>query len=173
MSNNPPPQFPQGQYPQQPYGQQPYGQQLYGGQYPPQMPPARKRKKWPWILGGIILLFVAMVGGCVALIGGAANEIDKEMNREVIVTYRVTGTGTGSITWTDKDFNMAQETDAPLPWEKQVTVSGFGKIASLTVTNSSDDGATSTCEIVVDGEVKYTQTAKGPFASANCSGSVG
>ena len=168
MSNNPPPQFPQGQYPQQPYGQQPYG-----GQYPPQMPPARKRKKWPWILGGIILLFVAMVGGCVALIGGAANEIDKEMNREVIVTYRVTGTGTGSITWTDKDFNMAQETDAPLPWEKQVTVSGFGKIASLTVTNSSDDGATSTCEIVVDGEVKYTQTAKGPFASANCSGSVG
>ncbi|HMS75939.1 MmpS family transport accessory protein [Gordonia sp. (in: high G+C Gram-positive bacteria)] len=173
MSNNPPPQFPQGQYPQQPYGQQPYGQQPYGGQYPPQMPPARKRKKWPWILGGIILLFVAMVGGCVALIGGAANEIDKEMNREVIVTYRVTGTGTGSITWTDKDFNMAQETDAPLPWEKQVTVSGFGKIASLTVTNSSDDGATSTCEIVVDGEVKYTQTAKGPFASANCSGSVG
>lgn len=173
MSNNPPPQFPQGQYPQQPYGQQPYGQQLYGGQYPPQMPPARKRKKWPWILGGIILLFVAMVGGCVALIGGAANEIDKEMNREVVVTYRVTGTGTGSITWTDKDFNMAQETDAPLPWEKQVTVSGFGKIASLTVTNSSDDGATSTCEIVVDGEVKYTQTAKGPFASANCSGSVG
>ena len=47
MSNNPPPQFPQGQYPQKPYGQQPYGQQPYGGQYPPQMPPARKRKESP------------------------------------------------------------------------------------------------------------------------------
>ena len=167
MSTNNP-GYPQGQYPQQPYSQQPYG-----GQYPPQTPPAKKRKKWPWILGGIILLFVAMFGGCMALIGGAANEIDKEINREVTVTYRVTGNGTGSITWTDKDFNMAQETDATLPWEKQVVVSGLGKTASLTVTNSSDDGTESTCEIIVDGQVKFTQTAKGPFASAHCSGSVG
>ena len=162
MNNGQPPQYPQSGHPEQPYG----------GQYPPQLPP-KKRKKWPWIVGGIILLFVAMVGGCMALIGGAANEIDKEINREVTVTYRVTGNGTGSITWTDKDFNMAQETDATLPWEKQVVVSGLGKTASLTVTNSSDDGTESTCEIIVDGQVKFTQTAKGPFASAHCSGSVG
>ncbi|QHN28286.1 hypothetical protein GII33_22225 [Gordonia pseudamarae] len=178
MTTNEPPQnpqqpYPQDGYPQGGYPQQPYPGQPYGGQYPPQTPPAKKRKKWPWILGGIILLFVAMFGGCMALIGGAANEIDKEINREIAVTYRVTGTGSGSITWTDKDFNMAQETDASLPWEKQVTISGFGKTASLSVTNSSDDGATSTCEIIVDGQVKYTQTAKGAYASAHCSGSVG
>ncbi|MCF8607386.1 MmpS family protein [Gordonia sp. HY442] len=88
------------------------------------------------------------------------------------VTYRVTGTGSASITWTDKDFNMAQETDASLPWEKEVVVTGFAKSASLTVTNDQTDGASSKCEIVVDGQVKYTQTASGPFASASCSGMV-
>ncbi|GAA1480342.1 hypothetical protein GCM10009624_07820 [Gordonia sinesedis] len=166
-------QQPYGQQPgqQQPYGQQPYGQQQYGQPY--QQPPQKKRKIWPWVLGGVILVFILIIGGCMALVGTAANEVDKAVNSEVTVTYRVTGEGTASVTWTDQNFNTAQESNAQLPWEKEVKVSGLGKIASLTVTNNESDSARSTCEILVGGQVKYTQTATGPFASASCSGSVG
>ncbi|MGB3602209.1 MmpS family transport accessory protein [Gordonia sp. (in: high G+C Gram-positive bacteria)] len=106
--------------------------------------------------------------------GGVANEIDKESNSTATVTYRVTGEGTASVTYSDKDFNMAQDTAAALPWEKDVTLTGFGKLASLTATNDFDAaaGQAITCEIVVNGEVKNTQTSKGPAATANCSYSV-
>ncbi|MDL9938431.1 MmpS family transport accessory protein [Gordonia sp. ABSL1-1] len=155
---NPEPQ----QYPAQPYPGQPY----------PVLP--KKKRVWPWVLGGITLVFLLVMGGCVALIGGAANEIDKESKREVTVVYRVTGNGANaSITFTDKDFNIAQETNAKLPWEKTVVITGLGKTASLTVTNDENDNAKSTCEILVDGQVRFTQTAAGPYASATCSGDVG
>jgi hypothetical protein len=67
-------------YPPQPpvYGQQPPVSgppgQPYG--YVPQQPP-RKRKKWPWIVGGIVL---AMILGCVGLftlvLGGTKAAVD-------------------------------------------------------------------------------------------------
>lgn len=78
-----PPQYPQ-QPPQQPsgppyvpgppppqYGPAPqYGPQ-YGAPYSPQTQTPRKRRKWPWIVGGIVL---AMILGCVGvftlIIGG-------------------------------------------------------------------------------------------------------
>lgn len=60
----------------QPYSGQPYGGQPYsappGYGYPPAQPP-KKRKKWPWIVGGVVL---AMILGCVGLftlvLGGTA-----------------------------------------------------------------------------------------------------
>ncbi|AUH69800.1 MULTISPECIES: MmpS family transport accessory protein [Gordonia] len=160
--------------PQQP---NPYGQQPnpYGQPYPyaPQ-PPAKKRKKWPWIVGGLVVLFIAVIAGCSAMVGGVANEIDKAANSTATVTYRVTGGGTASVTYSDKDFNMAQDTAAQLPWTKDVTLQGFGKIASLTATNDfeADASQTITCEILVNGQVKNTQTSKGPAATANCTYSV-
>lgn len=58
--------------PQQPpypgYGQPPYPQQPYGAYPPPpypQAPQKPKRKVWPWVLGGCLLVFVLGVGGCV------------------------------------------------------------------------------------------------------------
>ena len=72
--------YPQAPYPQQPqpvYGQQPapmqppYGQQP-GSPYPPYPPqppyPASepgKRKIWPWVLCGCLLVFLLGIGGCV------------------------------------------------------------------------------------------------------------
>ncbi|MFE6923792.1 DUF4352 domain-containing protein [Nocardia sp. NPDC057663] len=55
------------QYPAQPgYPQGPH--------YPQ---PPRKKKVWPWVVGGILAVILLMFGGCVALIGGAANEVAK------------------------------------------------------------------------------------------------
>ena len=161
MTTPPPP--PAGQ--PQPYPQQP-------GYY--QQPP-KKRKIWPWVLGGVVLVFILFFAGCMALFGGVANEIDKESKSTVNVTYKVTGDGgSGSITYTDANLNMAQDTQASLPWEKEVAITGLGKIASLTATNDFNAGSSTsiTCEILVDGQVKYTQTGTGPGASASCSGDV-
>ncbi|MFD3506384.1 DUF4352 domain-containing protein [Nocardia sp. NPDC058666] len=55
-------------------------------QYPanpgvPQQPyypqPPRKKKVWPWVLGGFVVAVLVLFGGCAALIGGAANEVAK------------------------------------------------------------------------------------------------
>ncbi|WP_280266740.1 DUF4352 domain-containing protein [Nocardia wallacei] len=50
-----------------------YGPQSYGP-YPTQTP-APKKRKWPWILGGIFAFFVLLFGGCSILIMGAADEV--------------------------------------------------------------------------------------------------
>ncbi|WP_410870333.1 DUF4352 domain-containing protein [Nocardia sp. A7] len=62
------------QYPANPHvPQQPY--------YPQ---PPRKKKVWPWVLGGFALAVLVLFGGCVALIGTAANEVAKvEESRSV------------------------------------------------------------------------------------------
>ena len=80
------PKQPYGEQPQQPYGQQPqqpYGQPPQG--YAPQQPP-QKKKKWPWILLAIVVLFIALFAGCTALVGGAINSVDEESKKEVVVT---------------------------------------------------------------------------------------
>lgn len=79
MSHQPPPYGQDTQY-GQPAASGPPGQP-YG--YAPQQPP-KKRRKWPWIVGGLVIV---MIAGCVGIfaifVGGAkvvsdaANEMDK------------------------------------------------------------------------------------------------
>lgn len=102
-------------------------------------------------------------------------DVDKQSKSETVVTYRVTGDGSSAaVTYTDNDVNMGQDTAASLPWEKKVTLKGFVKIASLTATNTIEAGPSTkiTCEILVNGEVRFTQSGTGPGASASCSGSI-
>ncbi|MFE9788960.1 MmpS family transport accessory protein [Nocardia salmonicida] len=184
-------QQPYGQQPygQQPYGQQPYGQQPYGqpqgwqqqggppyqqGGYPQGgYPPPKKRKVWPWVLGGMALVILIFFAACVALFGGIANEIDKEVNSTVNVTYEVDGTGqASSITYSGGNSDVSQDTDASLPWTKEVTVDGFIKAVTLTA-SAGPDGGEITCRIKVGDRVIAEQTSSGPFASASCSGDAG
>ncbi|MFE0751532.1 DUF4352 domain-containing protein [Gordonia sp. NPDC058843] len=71
--------------PGQPYGQTPppgaaqYGQAPYGAPpqpYPPQpypAPPARKKKKWPWVLGALVVLLIIILA---ATSGGGSEDTD-------------------------------------------------------------------------------------------------
>jgi len=70
---SPPPGFP----PQQP----PVGQALPG------MEPPAKKKRWPWVLGAVILFCALPLGGCVALVGFGVNEINSR-NDEVESTVQ-------------------------------------------------------------------------------------
>ncbi|WP_280418801.1 MmpS family transport accessory protein [Nocardia carnea] len=188
MSNHPPypPEYPgddpsrrqrpgdQGQYPGQ--GQYPQGgaPPPYGA-YPSQ--PPKKKPKWPWILvGGILLVILLVCGGCVALMGGIGNEIDKETSEEIAVTYEVTSDGpqASNISYSSggDGVNTEQANQQPLPWTKEVTVTGF--IKSVTLTAQADEGAsTITCRILEGDEVIAEQTSTGPFAAVSCSGTAG
>ncbi|MFI1238066.1 MmpS family transport accessory protein [Nocardia salmonicida] len=184
-------QQPYGQQPygQQPYGQQPYGQQPYGqpqgwqqqggppyqqGGYPPGgYPPPKKRKVWPWVLGAVLLVFLVGLGACIAIIGTAVNEVDNEINRAVNVTYQVDGTGqASSITYSGRNMDIAQDTDAALPWTKEVSIDGIFKTVTLTASADADGGDV-TCRILVGDEVLAEQTASGPYASVSCTGDAG
>lgn len=65
---------PQGGYPPEQgyYAPQPGG-------YPPQQP-VKKSHTLRNVLIGVFLVFILFIGGCMALIGGAANEIDKAID---------------------------------------------------------------------------------------------
>lgn len=75
---------PYGQVPQQPYPQQPYGaapQPPYAG-YPvqppyPSAPEAPKKKAWPWVLTGCLLVFLLGIGGCVGCVSCAMMVADR------------------------------------------------------------------------------------------------
>ena len=137
--------------------------------YPPpgyyyQQPP-KKRPVWPWVLGTVFVMIFLGIAGCLALIGGVANNINRESQRQVAITYQVEGSGGSvSVTYSGSDFNSAQDTDVTLPWTKQITISGFLKTVSLTATNGSS-GGTVTCRILADGNVVAQQTSSGPFAT--------
>lgn len=55
-----------------------------GQQQPPQIPaqrsaeptPPKKRKKWPWIVGALILIPILAFAGCTALVSGAVKAVD-------------------------------------------------------------------------------------------------
>lgn len=158
------PNNPGQQYPQQP------------GQYPPPgpyVPPQKKRKKWPWVLLALVVVFLVLVGGCIALIGGAAESIDDEAKRTVDVTYEITGDGpTGSATYTTGNLETAQDTDITIPWKKEVQITGLGKSVSLFASNGLNSSGSITCTIRQGDKVISTNTSSGPGASASCSGTA-
>ncbi|HET8641487.1 MAG TPA: MmpS family transport accessory protein, partial [Pseudonocardiaceae bacterium] len=119
-------------------------------QQPFQQP--KKRRVWPWVLGGVALFVVLAFAGCVALIGGAANEVSDQIqqdSRPVKVTYEITGDGVtiaGNITYT-KDVNAGTEqvNGAPLPFTKEIQF-GEGLFKPLSVVAQAGEGAgTITC----------------------------
>ncbi|MGC5258264.1 hypothetical protein ACPXCG_18120 [Gordonia sp. DT218] len=164
-------QYPQGQYPQ---GQYPQGQP-YPGQYPPPgyPPPPKKRKKWPWILLALVVVFLVVVGGCVALVGGAIDSVDEESERTVTVTYEITGDGpTASATYSTGNMDQAQDTDVPVPWTKEVQITGLGKVVTLLASNGIDGSGAIRCRIRQGDSVISENASSGPGASASCSGTA-
>ncbi|MFE6921133.1 MmpS family transport accessory protein [Nocardia sp. NPDC057663] len=169
MTYQPPPPPYQGGYPQ---GQGGYPQGGYPPNYgyPPQPP---KKPVWPWIVGGIVLVLVLLGGGCAAIVGVAAWQVDKEVNSSADLVYEVGGTASQvDITYYTGEFDQNTANSSSVPWRKDVTVSGFAKMGSITVTTSGLEEGTVSCRILRDGKVLDEDTSTGTFGFVSCSASV-
>ena len=97
--------YQQPQYPPQPSSGQPYGTPPPGYGYPPAQQLPKKRKKWPWIVGGIVVMAIL---GCVGLftlvLGGTAkvaSDLDKNSSGKNAVAGKMnTATTDGKFQFT-------------------------------------------------------------------------
>ena len=160
MSNSPH----QPSNPRQPYDNQPpqdYGQQSYGNQPPQQTygqqqyvlaeAPKTKRKKWPIVVGVLALLTILFVGGCLALVGGAVNSVDKA------VTESQEKNAPREVTEGDAFTVGSHETLAGWEVNKETALSEKGEFSVVgKVKNSSDTTSTAFIHfkfLTVTGEV--------------------
>jgi hypothetical protein len=107
-----------------------------------------------------------------ALASVAAQSRAEEARLANQITYSVTGdSGAASITYSaDNNFSIAQESDAALPWSKDLTIpKGDYRFLSISAQNSGDGDIT--CSIAVGGKVVNTITSSGAYAIATCNSS--
>jgi hypothetical protein len=166
--------------------------------YPPAaptpIPPARKRRRWPWIVGGVIVVLVvisiATNGGKTG--GGSTSPTGAPAGNEATtavavvattapaqpaqpathtVVYQVTGHGSlTDVTYTTDGMTTTnQESHATLPWTKTITLPRDQAFEQATILAQGATESTSiTVTITVDGKVAKTASATGyGVATAN------
>ena len=62
--------------------------------------PSRRRRRWPWLLGGVLGLLLALVGGGLALQWFGADWIVGQVAEEIETTYG------GTLTWEGASLNL-------------------------------------------------------------------
>lgn len=164
---------------------------------PPAQPPAstpKKRRKWPWVAGGIVLLLViigvatdggtqptgAPAGNDPASAAGApagnptsapAQQQPAAEAEHHTVVYKVNGSGkAGLISYTTDGMTSSnQETNVKLPWTKTITLPTDQALQLVQVmAQGSSESSKVDVEIDVDGKVVKTAQATGyGIASAN------
>lgn len=117
----------------------------------------------------LVILLIAIIGGCSVITGKAVDEVDKDLNTERTVTYEITGDAQdATVIYNVGETESAQDTGVSTGWSKDVAVKGiFG--ASLTASNGMNDTGAITCKISANGQVLTENTANGEFATATCS----
>jgi len=169
---------PQGPQPDPQSNQQPnMGPNPNLGAPPPQIMYVEKPKR-PWYqrpgcLIPLILVILVVLGmaSCTAMMSKTVSEVDKSLNEEKTVVYRVSGdaqdaritynTAGGGQSASDSNVNITSG------WEKEVKVKGlFG--AYIDVINGVNDSGTVSCQILVDDQVIAENSASGQLASASC-----
>lgn len=156
---------------------------------PAPQPAPKKHRKWPWVLGGIVALFilVGVAGGgddspapvghapAGAPAGNEANDpAPAEVATERTVIYKVIGTGTASsITYTtDGMTSMNQESDVTLPWEKTIKLPTGEAMQMVQLSAQGSGSGTIDVVIEVDGEV-YKEAHADGYGIASANGNIG
>lgn len=136
----PPPQQPQQPYPQQQYGYgqpQPYYPSPGGFGFPPEQPPRKKRKVWPWVLGGlgalVLLAAVAVLGfvspGWFVRSVFDASSVQKGVEQTLTDSYGINGVSGVSCPG-------GQPVEPGSSFQCQVQVDGQSKTVTVTVKNA-------------------------------------
>lgn len=153
----------------------------------PPTQPKKKRRKWPWILGGVFLLLVSIVavspkekrddapaaGNAPAPAQQGPASIPplqpKAPSRGKHIVYEVISDSPSlnSVTWFDAQSAIQQKTDARAPWRLELRNSSTAVIAGV---GAQTDGTSVTCRVIVDGKVRDEKTSTGQYAVVNCNG---
>lgn len=158
-------------HPQPPYQQHPApgASPAYAPQYEP--PKKKRGRGCLWFILGAIAVIAAIIIGAVALLGSAADKVDKDSKAKHTVEYKVTGAGKADLTFTtDTNASISQENGATLPWTKKLDVTGFTGGMNIQAQNGMDGGSGKiSCEVIVDGKSVKTASSSGQGAIASCS----
>ncbi|KAA2264768.1 DUF4190 domain-containing protein [Solihabitans fulvus] len=124
---------------------------------------------------GVVLSAVGLVV-CVVwvlVINKAVDDVQNADNAESTLVYEVGGNAKGATvnysTLDQGNTSSNEEQPAALPWKKELKIKGIVKGGTVSVT-AGEAGGTVTCKVTIDGQVKKTATATGPFATASCEG---
>jgi hypothetical protein len=181
--------YPQGQrpdYQQYDHPQYGYPPAQQSGSYPPPgyspqqrrppIEPRKSRKKWPWVVAGVVALIVIIgvstqgkkPSSTAAPTGGAApaaaQPADQDLGfGEKIVTLSVEGKGKATVTYIKS--GGTEQKQVTLPWKADVKTDFISSLAATRMSGSGDI----TCRITEGSEVKAESTSNGQFATATCS----
>ncbi|KAF0846312.1 DUF4352 domain-containing protein [Nocardia caishijiensis] len=107
----------------------------------PQQPyypqPPKKRKVWPWVLGGFFLAILALFGGCAALIGGAAKEVAENEQARSVAAPVGTEVRDGKFAFTVTRVDPPVHTVGDNPYLRK-TAQGEFVLVHIDVTNTGD-----------------------------------
>ncbi|KJK39475.1 hypothetical protein UK23_40735 [Lentzea aerocolonigenes] len=185
-------------YPQPPQGpQQQFQQPMPPGQYPqfaPPPPPRKKAKKWPWVVGAIVLLFIVIgvsnggktpaptsTSGAAQQTAPAAAPAPAPAQQPAAaakrtVVYEVSGAGTAnSITYvTDGMTSTQQEGDVQLPWSKTFELPTGEALQMVSIFAQAGKGTPEiSAKITVDGKVVKDGKSSGQYAVVNINENIG
>lgn len=163
--------------------------------YPPAapmpIPPAKKKRRWPWIVGGVVVVLVVIsiaAGGgksgtssisgtsptgvpagneattAHAVVAATTAPAQPVQPATHTVVYQVTGHGSlTDVTYTTDGMTTTnQESHATLPWTKTITLPRDQAFEQATILAQGATESTSiTVTITVDGKVAKTASATG------------
>lgn len=130
------------------------------------------------VLAGVILL-VLVVGGCIAVLGGVANEVDKEIKKDAstvtTIKYEVETDTPNRVDVTfssDGEGGISQANGQVLnkePWTKTIKDKGDPLFRSYSITAQHGMVAGEiTCRIFANGELVKENTSTGRSAVVTC-----
>ncbi|MBS2962578.1 hypothetical protein KGA66_05935 [Actinocrinis puniceicyclus] len=152
----------------QPTGDEPWSQSQSQPprQSQPYALPTPPRRRWPWILLGVLL---PAVGGCVATIVALTAGVHGTAKTEHVL-FKVTGDAKSVTvvytTWNNETASTDQRR-VTLPWTTAESTDGLLKGGMLTVIVGVG-GGTATCSVAVDDGAPKTATASGAFSTTTC-----
>jgi hypothetical protein len=153
-------------------------------------PPVKKKaKKWPWILGAIVLIAVVagIAGGSKTPTTPAAGvplgsdstapSVAAQAPAAAVahtVIYKVSGTGkASSITYTTDGMTTTnQEADVKLPWTKTLSLPSGQALQMVSIIAQGSGKGTLSIEIEVDGKMFKQASAQG-YGVAMANGDIG
>ncbi|ASO17960.1 hypothetical protein FHR81_005448 [Actinoalloteichus hoggarensis] len=148
---------------------------------------AAKKKRWPWIVGGIVAVIAvaAIATGGDDEDGATPNAADGTTEEAAApadegtdvheVVYEVTGDGTSSMITYTTDGQSATEQlgDVELPWEHTLELPVDEPLLVVQVNAQQAGSGEISCRITVDGEEISQATSNGDYVMAVCSESIG